>query len=186
MPKIAISIIKIILAVVCFVYSAQLTYDLQVGEINIPLTAQSLVILGWAVFMRPIESVIAVLSYIALGVYGLPVFANGASGYEVLQGPTGGYLFGFVLAAMVVSWIRDPYRRETIISLLLLMLVGTAIILICGVIRLSILYGFEKSMESGFYALWQGALVKIVAGALITYIIHLIVRAINPPKKKTA
>ena len=186
MSQAAISIIKIALAVTCFVFSAQLTYDLQLGEINIPLTAQSLVILGWAVFLRPLESVIAVLTYIAIGVYGLPVFANGASGHEVIEGPTGGYLVGFILGAMVVSWIRDPYRRETILSVFLLMLVGTVIILICGIIRLSILYGLEKSLESGFYALWKGALIKIVVGAILTYIIHLIVRAINPPQKKGA
>lgn len=185
MPQSLISVIKIVIAVVCFVFSAKLSYDLNIGEYNIPLTAQSLVILIWAVFMRPLESVTAVLVYIALGVYGLPVFANGASGFEVIQGPTGGYLVGFILAALVVSWIRDPYRKENILSLLMLMLVGTVIILICGVIRLSILEGFEKSLDMGFWPLWQGALVKILGGAIIAYIIHLIIRATEPKKKKS-
>ena len=186
MSQSIISLIKIALAIVCFVFSAQLTYDLNYGEINIPITAQSLVILCWAVFLRPIESFIAVGTYIALGAFGMAVFADGASGMEVLKGPTGGYIFGFLIAALVVSWIRDPYRKENILTLLILMLIGTVIILICGLLRLSLMFEFEKSIEAGFYNLWQGALIKIVLGAVITYIIHLIVRAVTKaPKPST-
>lgn len=182
MSKSLISIIKIVLAVTTFIFSAKFSYDLQLGEINIPITGQSLAILCWAVFMRPIESVIAVGTYILLGVYALPVFAGGTQGMDVLTGPTGGYLFGFLLGAQVVSWIRDPYRKENPFSLLLLMIIGTVIILICGLIRLSVLHGFEKSLEAGIYNLWQGAVVKIILGTIITYIIHMIVRAINKEK----
>lgn len=186
MSKSIISVIKIVLAVTTFIFSAKFSYDLQLGEINIPITGQSLAILCWAVFMRPLESIVAVGTYILLGVYALPVFANGAQGIEVLNGPTGGYLIGFLLGAQVVSWIRDPYRKENPFSLLILMIIGTAIILICGLIRLSIIYGFEKSLEAGVYNLWQGAVVKIIIGTIITYIIHLIFRAVNKEKPSTS
>jgi len=185
MSKSVISVIKIVLAVTTFIFSAKFSYDLQLGEINIPITGQSLAILCWAVFMRPIESVIAVGTYILLGVYALPVFAGGAQGMDVVTGPTGGYLFGFLLGSLVVSWIRDPYRKENLFSLLILMIVGTVIILICGLIRLSILFTFSESLEAGLYNLWQGAVVKIILGVIITYIIHLIVRAVNKEKPQT-
>ncbi|MEN3007087.1 MAG: biotin transporter BioY [Candidatus Methanosuratincola petrocarbonis] len=39
--------------------------------------------------------------YLAMGAVGLPVFARGMAGYAVLVGPTGGFLFGFLLASLV-------------------------------------------------------------------------------------
>lgn len=186
MPTHFVSIIKVVLAVICFVFSAKLSYDLQMGEVNIPLTAQSLVILCWAVFMIPLESFVAVSIYIALGIFGLPVFANDTSGMEVLMGNTGGYLIGFLIGAVVVSWIRDPYRRETFFSILFLMIIGTAIILICGMLRLSTLIGVLESFEAGFFALWKGAIIKIILGTVICFVINMVIKAMNPDKKLLA
>lgn len=184
MPTAVISLIKIVLAVLSYIFGAQFSFDLSLGEQVIPITGQSLAVLCWAVFMRPKESVTAVLVYILIGAYLLPVFANNSQGMEVVLGPTGGYLLGFLVASLVVSWIRDPYRKESIFSLLLLMILGTAIILIFGMIRLHILQGFENSLNYGFYQLWKGAAIKIGIGAILCYIIHLIQRQVMKPKSK--
>ena len=186
MPTQLISLIKIVLAVATIIFSAQFSYDLQLGETIVPITGQSLAVLCWAFFMRPSESFTAVLVYILLGVYALPVFANNSQGMEVLMGATGGYLIGFLLASLIVSWVRDPYKKENPFSVLLLMILGTAIILICGMIRLSILIGFEESVQAGLYNLWQGAVIKIILGTLICYVIHLIFRFATPKKYKTS
>lgn len=162
-----------------------MTYDLNLGEINIPITGQTLAILCWAVFMKPWESFTAVFIYIAIGAYGFPVFADGASGIEVIKGISGGYIFGFLIGAMIVSWIRDPYRKESILSLLLLMLIGTVVIMVCGIIRMSLIIGVDESIAAGFWPFWQGALLKIVLGAIITYGIHLIIRAVTKVSNKS-
>jgi len=184
MPTQLISLLKIIAAVATIIFSAQFSYDLQLGETTIPITGQSLAVLCWAFFMRPAESFTAVLVYIMIGVYALPVFAENSQGMDVLTGVTGGYLIGFLMASLIVSWIRDPYKKENPLSVLLLMIFGTAIILICGLIRLSILIGFEDSVQAGLYNLWQGAVVKIVLGTIICFVIHLIFRYATPEKYK--
>ena len=38
---------------------------------------------------------------------GLPVFANGTAGWPVIMGPTGGYLIGFVAAALVLGRLAE-------------------------------------------------------------------------------
>ena len=184
MPTQLISVIKIVLAVITYVFSASFTYELPMGEMVVPITGQSLAIVCWAFFLRPMESVIAVGTYILMGAYALPVFANGAQGVEVLTGNTGGYIFGFLLASLVVSWIRDPYKKENPFSVLILMIVGTIIILICGIIRLNILMGFEDAKLYGFFNLWRGAIIKIVLGTIICYAIHMIFRFATPDKYK--
>lgn len=48
----------------------------------------------------------AILVYLALGAVGLPVFAGFRGGIAVLLGPTGGYLWGF-LAAALLYWLLE-------------------------------------------------------------------------------
>jgi len=65
----------------------------------VPLTLQTLfVLLAAAVLHR--YAVIPVSLYLLLGALGLPLFHNGVAGIGVLLGPTGGYLLGFIPAAL--------------------------------------------------------------------------------------
>lgn len=59
----------------------------------------------------------AVCCYLALGAAGLPVFAGFAGGVSVLFGPTGGFLFGYVLCAWMIGAITDRFgfSRRTLI-----------------------------------------------------------------------
>jgi biotin transport system substrate-specific component len=43
--------------------------------------------------------------YLSAGVAGAPVFSNGGAGLGYLLGPTGGYLIGFLLAAILIGAI---------------------------------------------------------------------------------
>jgi biotin transport system substrate-specific component len=45
--------------------------------------------------------------YLFVGAIGMPVFAGGKGGFAHLFGPTGGYLFGFALAAWVTGFISE-------------------------------------------------------------------------------
>jgi biotin transport system substrate-specific component len=87
----------------------------------VPITFQSaFVILTPLLFGS--TAYIAVLAYLLLGLVGLPVFAGGVSGLVALSGPTGGFLFGFLVASIVVgvlaehwrwnSWLRDLALAE--------------------------------------------------------------------------
>ena len=48
---------------------------------------------------------ICVLIYILLGAIGLPVFANFSGGLGVIFGVTGGYIFGFLVASLVIPFL---------------------------------------------------------------------------------
>ena len=55
--------------------------------------------------------------YIAAGLAGLPIFAGGNSGFGILARPSVGYLFSFILAAMVsgfvARWAVNTNRKKT-------------------------------------------------------------------------
>jgi biotin transport system substrate-specific component len=75
----------------------------------VPITFQTLFLNLAGALLGGYLGALSQVVYILLGVIGLPVFAGGKAGLGVLLGPTGGYLFGFVLAALVVG---KGYRRR--------------------------------------------------------------------------
>ncbi len=68
----------------------------------VPLTLQSLFVILAGIVMKR-SAVIPVIIYILLGVLGVPVFHNGIAGIGVLLGPTGGFLIGFIVAALITG-----------------------------------------------------------------------------------
>ena len=78
--------------------------SLPVGPI--PFTLQTLsvalvgALLGWK------RGTAAVAVYILMGLVGVPVFAGFKSGIPALFGPTGGYIFGFLFAALLPALFK--------------------------------------------------------------------------------
>jgi len=161
------SIVKIFGAILTIAIGAQLTID--VG--SIPITGQTLAILSWALFLTPREAIISLCSYLLLGFSGAPIFADGAFGIDKLYGGSGGYLIGFLIAAVSVSYLYIQSKSNAFTTILFLTTIGTIIILAFGIGRLMMLYGFEKGLEYGFYPFWKGALVKIFIGSVLVWAI---------------
>jgi len=66
----------------------------------IPLTLQTFFAYLSILYLKK-WAFLSQLIYIGLGLIGLPVFGGGASGYPVLIGPAGGFLFGFIAGTLV-------------------------------------------------------------------------------------
>ncbi len=60
----------------------------------------------------------SVLVYVLLGAFGLPVFSGFRGGIAVLGGPTGGYIAGFVVSALVYWLITALLGNKTLIKCL--------------------------------------------------------------------
>lgn len=72
----------------------------------VPFTLQTLGILAVMLTIGGRRGTIAVLVYLALGACGVPVFAGFKGGIVSFIGPTGGFLIGFVIAALVY-WLLE-------------------------------------------------------------------------------
>ncbi len=106
--------------------------------------------------------------YLFLGAIGLPVFAQGASGPAVLIGPTGGFLFGYVLASFVIAFISS--RGESALwKDAIAVLCGIALIYLLGVpwlkFKLSLEWG--RSFTLGMQPFILGDLLKGVAAIIL-------------------
>lgn len=162
-------ILRIFVGIVIVSISARITIDVPVGE-GIPISAQSLAVLlvGW--YLGPRDGFIALVGYVLSGAMGMPVFADGAFGWSVLGKGSGGFLLGFIPAASL-SGYYSQLKTNKINNAFYAMVFGTGLIIACGLLRLTQLYGWEKALAYGFYPFWPGAVIKIVLGVLIIWAI---------------
>ncbi len=108
----------------------------------VPFTAQVLVVLLSGAVLGAAYGAISQLMYVAIGAMGVPWFAGGNGGLGYVMGATGGYLVGFILAALVIGYLTERYElARTIRGMLPLMMLGVAIIYALGATWLAVAMG---------------------------------------------
>ena len=85
--------------------SARISIHLPLSPV--PITGQTFAVLLLAALYGRTLGAATLLTYIAEGLAGLPIFADGVGGVQVLLGPTAGYLIGFVAAAFLVGYLAE-------------------------------------------------------------------------------
>ena len=149
---------------------AQLSIELDWTEAGVSITGQTFAVLIIGFLLPRPWGIVALLFYLLLGVLGFPVFAEGASGAGVFLKGSGGYLYGFVAGAGLMGWLADKGWGDQFGKIMLAMLLGTLVIVVFGLAWLSYLYGFSKALEYGLYPFIPGAIIKILAGAIVVWI----------------
>ena len=140
---------------------------IQVPFWPVPMTMQTFVVLALGVAYGWRLAGATVLLYLAQGALGLPVFAGGG-GLAYMAGPTGGYLAGFLLAAVAVGSLAERGWARSAPSTLAAMLIGTAIIFGCGIAWLATLIGLPQAISAGLVPFLLSEAVKIaLATALV-------------------
>jgi biotin transport system substrate-specific component len=131
----------------------------------VPLTFQTLfVLLAGAVMRR--HAVIPTSLYLFLGALNLPVFHNGTAGLGILLGPTGGYMLGFIPAALIVGFAYEQKRKSIRIAGLI---GGSASIYILGTVWLAVSAGLPlyEALIIGVIPFIPGDILKAYAAYLI-------------------
>ena len=100
------------------------------------------------------------MAYLLEGAAGLPVFSTGA-GLAFMVGPTGGYLLGFLVSAMIVSLAVERGFTRRLAFTLVVFVVADLAILTLGVAWLSTLIGIEKAVMVGAVPFLPAEALKI-------------------------
>ncbi|MBP3417136.1 MAG: biotin transporter BioY [Spirochaetaceae bacterium] len=83
----------------------------------IPLVLQNVVAISAGLIFGLPQGAAAVGMFLAVGTLGLPVFSGARSGIAVLNGPTGGFLVGYFIGALIAGYIAtNPTPDEKKIS----------------------------------------------------------------------
>jgi len=138
----------------------------------VPFTLQNLFALLGGLVLGPVLGAAAVGLFLIAGIIGAPVFANNAAGFAQLLGPTGGYLFGYLLGAAVAGLIAGSPRSGITIPLwrlVVAVIAGFLVVYVPGLIRLRIALdaGWARTFAVGFFPFLIGDAIKAVAAVLI-------------------
>ncbi|MBU3679817.1 MAG: biotin transporter BioY [Candidatus Kapabacteria bacterium] len=127
----------------------------------VPITGQTFAVLAWPLLFGYRIGVASVASYLVLGALGAPVFA-GFESLAALWGPTSGYLIGFAISAVVMGRLRDAGFTSSILGLTSTLIVGQAIILLCGSAALSTFVGTQNAIAMGITPFLAGDIIKTI------------------------
>lgn len=136
----------------------------------VPITGQTLAVLLIGAAFGALRGGVTIGLYLALGAMNLPrAFAEGKTGIEFLKAasPTGGYLIGFVIAAVIVGFLAQRKWDRSVGSALGAMLVGEVVILTIGVVWLANALDLpaQEAMTIGLYPFIVGDVIKLALAA---------------------
>lgn len=137
------------------------------------ITAQTIIINLIGLIMLPKEAFITIFIFILLGACGLPVFSGGTGGIGRLFGPTGGYLLGYLTAAVVISILKG---KEVNIKryLFVTMVVGIPIIYLCGLTTMKIYMkgNLIQLLTASVFPFIPGDILKCILGSYIAIVLN--------------
>ncbi len=143
-----------------------LSAKVQVPFWPVPMTLQTLAVMTIGAFFGARLAGATVLAYLIEGAAGLPVFASGG-GLAYMAGPTGGYLLGFLAAAVFAGWASDRGFMRGVLPAVGVFLVAEALIFGAGVLWLAGFTGMEKALAAGLMPFLPGEALKLGLAALI-------------------
>lgn len=76
----------------------------------VPFTLQMFAVTFAILVLTPRQAIGAIAGYLALGAIGVPVFSGMRGGIGVLMGPTGGFLWGYLLGVAVAAALLALFR----------------------------------------------------------------------------
>jgi len=134
----------------------------------VPVTLQTFFVLLCGAFLGSSLAAISQSAYILLGILGLPIFSGAGSGLPYLFGPTGGYLLGFVIAALF-SGRFITYAGIKPALVFAIFCLADLILLLSGAVWLKfyLALNFRQALLLGIAPFLAGDLLKALAATTV-------------------
>ncbi|MFR8725878.1 MAG: biotin transporter BioY [Mediterraneibacter faecis] len=157
-------LIALMTAVTCVL--GPLSIPLPFSPVPISLTNFAIFL---AIFVLGMKSeTISFIIYLLLGAIGVPVFSSFRGGLQVLAGPTGGYLIGFIFLALIMGFALEHFDRK-LVPTIIGMIIGMAVCYAFGTVWLAKLLSlsFKEGLMMGVIPYLPGDAAKIIIAAIV-------------------
>lgn len=153
---------------------------ITVGIVPVPITLQTLGVMLAGALLGPVRGMLSVVVLEVLVLAGLPLLAGGRGGFGVFLGPTGGYLLGWIPAALVIGFLvqrwglRQTRPGSRFAAVLLSVVVGgIGVIYALGVPWTAVVTGLPLSTSLlGSLVFVPGDLLKAVVATAVALNVH--------------
>lgn len=140
----------------------------------VPIVLQNAFAILAGLLLGPIQGAGAVGLFLLAGALGLPVFSGGKAGIAVMSGPTGGYLTGYFIGALIAGFAVQRASKTDLPSAIPVVIsatiAGFACIYIPGILVLKRVMdlSFADAVIKGFLPFLIADAIKIAAIVPIT------------------
>ncbi len=150
----------------------------------VPITGQVFGALLAGVVLGQWWGGISLVIYAALGMAGVPWFTGWTGGVAHVAGPSGGYIIGFILAALLVGYVVDKYPRSRNFPYMLVLMFLADFVLVYGPGLLQLNLWLSLSGKGvGLYQLLNMGLIPFIAGDIVKILaVAGVAWAISPKK----
>ena len=147
--------------------SAAAQISIKLPFTPVPITGQTFAVLLVGASLGAARGAASLGLYFLLGIVGAPIYADHASGWDVITSASGGYIVGFVVAAAVTGWLAEKRWDRRFSSSIGAMLTGSVIIYLFGLAWLAHVEhtNLEKTLEYGLYPFVPGDIFKLYLAA---------------------
>lgn len=147
-----------------------------------PITLQILGVFLVGLFLGAKWGGVSMVLYLVAGAVGAPVFSQGAAGIGHLFGSSGGYLFSFPIAVVVIGYViyGDSGMHSPadvgVARLIAGLVAGAAVVYALGIVGLIIVLGLDLSeaIIGGAVVFFPGEAAKMVAAIAIAQSGHVV------------
>lgn len=134
----------------------------------VPITGQTfgVLLVGGALGFR--RGLASIGLYVLIGLIGLPFFAEGKGGVQVVLGATGGYIVGFLVAGSLVGRLAELGWDRRIVGALGAMAIGNVVIYLIGVPWLMVVAHLDLAagIKNGLTPFILGDAIKLILAAI--------------------
>lgn len=157
-------LIALMTAVTCVL--GPLSIPLPFSPVPISLTNFAIFLAIFVLGMK--NGTISFIIYLLLGAVGVPVFSSFRGGLQVLAGPTGGYLIGFIFLALIMGFALDHFDRK-LLPTSIGMIIGMVVCYAFGTVWLAKLLSlsFKEGLMMGVIPYLPGDAAKIIIAAIV-------------------
>ena len=143
--------------------AAMAQISLPVPGSPVPVTGQTLGVLLLGAAYGANLGATTLFAYLAIGVAGAPIFAQGTHGWSRVYGATGGYLIGMLIASYLIGLLAERKWDQRIATVIPTMILGNVVTFSVGLFWLHQYTGksWAWTFSAGLSPFILGEVIKI-------------------------
>jgi len=138
----------------------------------VPVTLQTLFVVLSGIILGAKLGSLSQITYVILGLIGVPVFAGGTGGLTSVVSPIFGFLLSFIVVAYVIGKITE--KNKSLSNIIYSVVLGSFVIYLIGVPYFYFIFTNYLGKNIDFYAALKYACIPFIPGDIIKAILAII------------
>lgn len=138
----------------------------------VPITLQTLFVVLSGLILGAKLGALSQITYVILGLIGIPIFSGGTGGLTTVLSPTFGFLISFIVAAYIIGKLTE--KNKSLFKIIYSVVLGSLVIYIIGVPYFYFIFTSYLGKNINFYTALKFSCIPFILGDIIKAAIAII------------